>query len=335
MDLKFFNGGVKRWVTAYSSWWYRCLKCGERFRSPDYPSTTAKYGNGIMSWALYRNAACGESMMRVRKSFVDIFKLDISQPTLYRFKVAGAERYHPIAEGILADLLRGPSLHVDETEVKLRGSKGYVWVFAGSGGAYYEYRDSRNGQFLRDMLKSFSGVLVTDFFTAYDSLDCPQQKCLIHLIRDMNEDVLANAFDAELKSIVHRFAVLLRSITETVDRYGLTKRHLHKHKKAAMRFVEVVTAERLSSDAAMKYQKRIDKYGQRLFTFLDYDNVPWNNNNAEHAIHSFARHRRFADGLWTEGSLADYLTIQTVCETCEYRGRNVLEFLLSEALTVG
>jgi hypothetical protein len=28
-----------------------------------------------------------------------------------------------------------------------------------------------------------------------------------------------------------------------------------------------------------------------LFTFLDYDNVPWNNNNAEHAVRAFTRLR--------------------------------------------
>jgi len=42
------------------------------------------------------------------------------------------------------------------------------------------------------------------------------------------------------------------------------------------------------------------KYGSRLFTFLDYDGVPWNNNNAEHAIKGFGEDRRFADGRFTE-----------------------------------
>ncbi len=34
------------------------------------------------------------------------------------------------------------------------------------------------------------------------SLKCPQQKCLIHLIRDMNEDLLGNGFDNEYKDMV-------------------------------------------------------------------------------------------------------------------------------------
>jgi len=174
---------------------------------------------------------------------------------------------------------------------------------------------------------------VSDFFTAYDSVDCPQQKCVIHLIRDMNEDVKANPFDTELKGIVEAFALTMRPIIETVDRYGLIKSRLQKHKTAAMKFVEKVIAKSVSSEAAAKYQNRIAKYGHRLFTFLDFDGVPWNNNNAEHAIKAFARYRRFADGRFTKNSLSEYLTILSVFQTCEYLGGNVLEFLRSGEIT--
>jgi hypothetical protein len=36
----------------------------------------------------------------------------------------------------------------------------------------------------------------------------------------------------------------------------------------------------------------MEKYSRELFTFLDYDGIPWNNNNAEHAIKYFAKYRR-------------------------------------------
>ena len=73
------------------------------------------------------------------------------------------------------------------------------------------------------------------------------------------------------------------------------------------------------------------KYGSRLFTFLDYDGVPWNNNNAEHAIHVFARVRRFADGRFTEDSVREYLVMLSVAEPCKYQNIDVLEFLLGQA----
>src|SRR4030042_6951765 len=82
------------------------------------------------------------------------------------------------------------------------------------------------------------------------------------------------------------------------------------------------------------YKKRFEKGGQKMFTFLDYDGVPWNNNNAEHAIHRFAKHRRNADGLFTEETLAEYLVMATVFETCEFNNVNVLRFLLSKINTL-
>jgi len=69
----------------------------------------------------------------------------------------------------------------------------------------------------------------------------------------------------------------------------------------------------------------------RFFTFLDYDGVPWNNNNAEHAIKGFARVRRFADGRFTEDSIREYLVMLSVAETCRYQNIEVLQFLLAHA----
>jgi len=65
-----------------------------------------------------------------------------------------------------------------------------------------------------------------------------------------------------------------------------------------------------------------------LFTFLEHDNVAWNNNNAERAMKSFARYRRFSDGKFTVRSLQEYLTILSVCQTCEFRNENFLKMLL-------
>ena len=53
----------------------------------------------------------------------------------------------------------------------------------------------------RRCLKDFKGVLVSDFYAAYDAIQCPQQKCLIHLIRDLNDDVLKHPFDEEMKQL--------------------------------------------------------------------------------------------------------------------------------------
>ena len=131
------------------------------------------------------------------------------------------------------------------------------------------------------------------------------------------------------------FATLLRTIIETVDRFGLKSHHLHKHKRAATRFLDSVASADFSSQLAMKYKKRFQKKsGEKLFTFLDHDGVPWNNTNAEHAIKRFAKYRRQADGCFTERSLQEYLLLASVFETCEFNNVNILKFLLSKETTL-
>src|SRR5579863_7857150 len=110
-----------------------------------------------------------------------------------------ARYYRSTYRALLSRILAGPLLHVDETEVKLRTGKGYVWVFSSLEDVVYMYRPTRGAEFLQELLRDFKGVLVSDFYAGYDSLSCPQQKCLIHLIRDMNQDLLNNPFDEELQ----------------------------------------------------------------------------------------------------------------------------------------
>jgi len=59
------------------------------------------------------------------------------------------------------------------------------------------------------------------------------------------------------------------------------------------------------------------------------DDVPWNNNNAEHAIKAFARHRQVFEGTTTEKGIHEYLVLLSVCETCKYKNISFLDFLRS------
>ena len=66
-----------------------------------------------------------------------------------------------------------------------------------------------------------------------------------------------------------------------------------------------------------------------MFTFLDFDGVPWNNNNAEHAVKAFATLRRVIEGPTTEKGLRDFLVLLSLCETCKYKNVDFLDFLRS------
>ncbi|MGA7927206.1 MAG: hypothetical protein WCA20_14610 [Candidatus Sulfotelmatobacter sp.] len=84
------------------------------------------------------------------------------------------------------------------------------------------------------------------------------------------------------------------------------------------------------SEVAAKCKQRFEKNRNKLFTFLGYDGVPWNNNNAEHAMKAFAALRDVIEGTTTASGIEEYLVLLSVSETCRYKDLDVLEFFLSE-----
>jgi len=334
IDLRYFKTGigVKRWQPHYAIWRYRCRCCGERVVSPAVRFNAQRrtiYGHGLICWCVYHNIVGKQSMLQVERSLYDIFGIELPFGGSYRFRTMLTSYYRPLYDEILREILKGSVVNIDETPVKLKKTTGYVWVLATSDKVYCLYRESREGAFLQDLLADFDGVLVSDFFTAYDSLACRHQKCLLHLMRDINDDLWKHPYDAEFRSIAEEFGGFLASAVTSIDRWGLKGYHLRKHVKQSERLLRKVTGRPLKSDCALKYQKRFDKYRESLFTFLTHDGVPWNNNNAEHAINYFAKLRRFTDGTFTRRSIEELLTILSVLQTCEYNNVNALRFLLS------
>jgi hypothetical protein len=62
---------------------------------------------------------------------------------------------------------------------------------------------------------------------------------------------------------------------------------------------------------------------------LTYDGIPWNNNNAEHAIKAFARLRRLIEGMTSQKGIEADLILLSVCQTCKSSGVDFLNFLRS------
>jgi hypothetical protein len=146
---------------------------------------------------------------------------------------------------------------------------------------------------------------------------------------DINHDLLTRPFDDDLKSLAGRFGELLRIIISTVDRFGLKARFLRRHMRDVSRFYQAIGRRHMTSDVARHYYERMLKYRRELFAFLEHDGVPWNNNNAEHAIKPVAKYRPLVGRTMTRSGVESYLVLLSICQTCEYRGVSYLDFLRS------
>src|SRR5712691_6402116 len=77
-------------------------------------------------------------------------------------------------------------------------------------------------------------------------------KCMLHLMRDLNDAVLDNPYDESIKEIAMAFAELLRGIVKTIDRRGLKSLFLRKHLVDVARFYKRISRAGQFSVAASK-----------------------------------------------------------------------------------
>jgi predicted RecB family nuclease len=329
LDIKFMRHGVKRWISRYKFHRYKCLACGATFFPEEKGWTRSKFGTEIVAYALYQNIGLRLPQESVVGSLNKLFGFHLPVGTTSAFKRAAAKEYEESYNALLKKLCSGRLLHADETKVSIKGKTAFVWVFANLEEVAYIYSETREGDLLHALLKDFTGVLVSDFYAAYDGIRCPQQKCLIHLIRDLNDDILKYPYDEELKRLAQAFAGLVRPMVETVDRHGLKSHFLRKHRACVNGFYRQLSRMALHTQAAVKLRDRLQKNREKLFTFLHFDGVPWNNNNAEHAVKAFATLRKVIGGSSTEKGIREYLILLSICETCKYKGLDFLDFLRS------
>jgi predicted RecB family nuclease len=324
-DLKLNRTGIRLLHAKFSYPRYRCRSCGRTFSK----FSVEHHGRGLRSYIIYHLIELRISNRLISQSLNDIFGLKLGHDAISRIKTAVSCEYSDTYRKILQRIANGPLIHADETQVIIDGKVGYVWVFTSFDAVAYIYSESRDSSTLHEVLDAFQGVLVSDFYAAYDSVDCVQQKCLIHFMRDLNGDLMKHPYNEEMQEVANHFGLLLRSIVETIDRFGLKARYLRKHRKEAAQFFRNVAKRDFQSEVAVGYKTRIGKCSDKMFTFLNYDNVPWNNNNAEHAIKAFARLRNVIGGSSTPKGIRDYLVLLSISETCKYKGVSFLDFLRS------
>ena len=328
IDLKFFDGGIKRWVTKVARKRFFCLNCNKPF-VPNSVKGIGNYGQNLMVWSVNQLVAHRMSLEKIEDTLAESFNIHLRNGIICDFRATLSKTYQATYNKIKQSILDGKLIHTDETRVSIKGVICYVWVFTNIDSVFYTFRATRETEFLTGMLADFKGILISDFYPGYNSMPCMQQKCLIHLVRDLNDDLFRNPLDWEFEQLVTGFAHLLRLIVGTIDKYGLRKRNLNKHLQDVEKFYKRIIDQSSKSELTQKYQKRFRKYKESLFLFLKHDGIPWNNNNAEHAIKPFTAYRRSRDGLFTEQSIQEYLILLSVQQTCKYQELSFFEFLKS------
>ena len=307
IDLKITKTGIKRFITLYKNARYKCVNCKKIIMPRDEYNIRSKYGINLYNWIINQIIQYRNSYYKISEQLKESFDIDFQPTKILHTKSQFAQNYKSTFEEIINLVKSSSVIHIDETIFHIRNETCYIWVFTNIDAVFYLFKSTRESEFLKSLLSNFKGVLISDFYAGYDALEFPKQRCLIHLIRDLNDGLVKHQFDNEFKTIILNFSKLLTEITNTINKFGLKKRYLNKHNKSVVVFFEGVKEIDFETEICLKWQKRFASTRNELFTFLNYDGVPWNNNNAETAIKAVALYRREYDGLPTKNGIQEYV----------------------------
>jgi transposase len=232
---------------------------------------------------------------------------------------------------IQAQALDSAVLHADETGWRVNGKTYWLWCFTSKGVTFYMIDRRRGSPALKKFFKKeFAGVLVTDFWGAYNAVVCAQkQKCLPHLLRDLKRTQHYHKpggdwpeFSKQLKRLIRDSFRLSKQRGElSAERFASRRQRLQK------RLHDLLTQE-WKERHARRLIKRLRRHEGELFTFLNHPNVPFDNNHAERQIRPavIVRKNIYANG--SEEGAETQAVLMSVFRTLKQRGHNPVSAVL-------
>jgi predicted RecB family nuclease len=334
IELFFTKSGCKKSILRYVGRKADCPTCGRCHFPPAIQRLQSQiFGHQFQSWVVNQRIALRLPIKSISMQVEDLFNEQLSGATIDHFIQCFSKIYASSQKILLTKIIQSPVVHADETKLNIHGTNQYAWVLTDGSRAIFWLTQTRETTVLQELLNDYEGILVSDFYGGYDAFDCRQQKCLVHLLRDINEDLWRNPFNQEYEKFVAKVSNLFAPIFDDVYKYGLKKRHLGKHAKAVGRFYEQTISVHSTCELIEKYCKRFERYRESLFTFLEGDGIPWNNNMAERAIRHLAIQRKIS-GYFTKAGAERYLILLGVAQSCRFQKKSFLRFLLSGEIDV-
>jgi predicted RecB family nuclease len=208
IDIIPTKNGIKKSIVKYVGEHASCQEC----KNLHIPGTqeiwkgNQLYGHGFKAWVIYQRVALRLPYNSIVESLQAQFQEKINLSSIPNFMKSMAGYYAETAQGMMAHLLQRPCIHADETKIRIKGADWYIWVITDGSYVIFKLTETRESTWIDTLLAKYPGVLVSDFYAGYDSVPCLQQKCWVHLIRDMNDDMREAPFDAELAWIFHKKA---------------------------------------------------------------------------------------------------------------------------------
>lgn len=295
-----------------------------------------------------------------QSSYFKNFNVTLGTNTLANWMINASDKYlSKVYDELHKYLYDSHVIHADETPFKVirdgrdTMTNSYMWVYRNGACSdsrqviLYDYQPTRKTDHPEEFLKDYSGVLVTDGYQVYHSLEKKRDNlkvagCWIHAKRGFTSIVKALGTDKPEYLIADAAVKRISEISHLDNQLDeLTKVERKKQRRTVIKpkvdafftWVKSVLPQVPGDGSTAKALKYCINQEQFLRVFLEDASVPMDNNRAEQAIRPFTLGRKNWVNMFSDKGAHASAVIYSLVETAKANGLNVnayLEYLLAE-----
>jgi len=332
-------------VTEHRAEHKRCPHCGCSHPA-GFPAEVAhpvQYGSNLKTLLVY---FCIYQLLpynRVSEMVFDLFGHSLSQATVVATTGECSRNLTGVEEQTRTLLQSAQILHVDETGMRVGGTRHWLHVAGTDLLTYYGYHRKRGARATDAMgiLPAFRGTMIHDFWAPYFGYSSDHAICNAHLLRELRgisenyrhrwSEALSNlliGIKAAVDVAKHEEAVLTpERIAVFEEQYRTILEAGEEETKISETPEEQGKRGRKKQSKAKNLLDRCRKHQEKILAFMKDCTIPFTNNQAERDLRMAKLKQKISGTFRSEEGAMNFCRIRGFISTVKKHGRPVLSEL--------
>jgi transposase len=296
-----------------------------------------RIGVRLMSLIAHFREVTRMPVRTVQETLKSLWGLSISTGEITALADDFARIGKPVYDMLREEVRQSDYCHSDETGWREDGVGGELWSVSTPTVSFF-HRDTRHAHVIEEILGDYQGTVNCDFYAGYNHVGKRRQRCWTHYTRDLHplkeacvdnlavvswvDDIIAVYRDA--KDYQHKCRQAIASGGPAFGYTVFDRRRARKNYENAL----LAIARRLvpgAPDRQRVLAERIENFLPELFTFVEFPNVPSDNNAAERAIRPAVINRKVCGGTRSAKGSQTKTILMTLFHTWRKRAIPTIE----------
>ncbi len=314
-------------VTEHRSLKKTCRHCGKLNKGtfPKEIKAETQYGNTLKSLCVYLQNYHILPYARCKEFIADLTGHNISTGSLSNFQKQCTSNLQDYQSHIKQQLLQSPTLHADETGIRLNGKMSWMHVISNKTISYFAHHLNRGRQAMDEigLLTLYKGTLIHDRFSSYFGYDCDHSLCNAHILRDLI--YVEEAFNANWAKQIRSLLINAKQTKEKNP--NLKASYYSKVFKTYVNLIRPIIKNYNKTFKKTDEQRlafALEKHKYKILKFIKDPNVPFDNNQAERDLRMI-KVKQKVSGCFRAKTHAQYFaSIRGYITTLKKNNQNVL-----------